>query len=359
MPRRPEPRGGLLEQADRRRIVEAPRSGARRIEEPRLAALFVVRQVRVAEHHDIRRLLAQGAGNLGAKAPGPVENVSEKELQAAERNPGKFACVSAAETIDVPGHGRHRCERAQLEQDVGVADVAGVQDVIDTVENVEHGGSQYTMRVGDDADSHGYSLPDFFAPATPLVHRRLIRRRLLAVLSDRAHAGFMRRTLPLILMVLLLPAVAPEALGQAADREQANERLVRAMFNDTLNEKRFVQAERFYSPWVIQHNAVAGGETVSLPQLVQSFELLQQGFPDYRFEIREVVSERNKVVVRYIFNGTHRGTFMGVEPTNRAVSIWGVGWYRVEGGKIRETWGSPVSASLLGAIGGLRTPSSG
>ncbi len=80
---------------------------------------------------------------------------------------------------------------------------------------------------------------------------------------------------------------------------------------------------------------------------------LRQGFPDLHFAIQEMVAEDSRVVVRWTSHGTHGGMFAGTAPTGRQVSNEGIGIYRVEDGKIVESWSQVDRLGVLQQIGAL------
>ena len=80
---------------------------------------------------------------------------------------------------------------------------------------------------------------------------------------------------------------------------------------------------------------------------------LRQGFPDLRFIIQDMVTEGSRVVVRWTSQGTHRGMFAGTAPTGRQVSNEGIGIYRVEDGKIVESWSQVDRLGVLQQIGAV------
>jgi steroid delta-isomerase-like uncharacterized protein len=82
---------------------------------------------------------------------------------------------------------------------------------------------------------------------------------------------------------------------------------------------------------------------------------LRQGFPDLRFTIHDMVAEGSRVVVRWTSHGTHRGMFAGTAPTGRQVSNEGIGIYRIEDGKIVESWSQVDRLGVLQQIGALPT----
>ena len=52
----------------------------------------------------------------------------------------------------------------------------------------------------------------------------------------------------------------------------------------------------------------------------------------------ETTAEGNAVVTRWTVRGTHTGEFMGIAPTGKEVTYWGIDIRHMEGGKIAEEW---------------------
>ena len=74
-------------------------------------------------------------------------------------------------------------------------------------------------------------------------------------------------------------------------------------------------------------------------------------FPDIRVSIDDVISDGDKVVARLTFRGTHRGTFQGIQPTNREVNWTGIWIYRVASGKFIERWHNYDMLGLMQQLG--------
>ena len=62
------------------------------------------------------------------------------------------------------------------------------------------------------------------------------------------------------------------------------------------------------------------------------------GFPDAEWAIEELVAEGDRVVTRWAFTGTHKGTFMGVAASGRRLHCTGISIDRIVDGKIVEEW---------------------
>ncbi|PTR31894.1 putative ester cyclase [Rhodococcus sp. OK519] len=81
------------------------------------------------------------------------------------------------------------------------------------------------------------------------------------------------------------------------------------------------------------------------------YQSLRSAFPDFRADIHWQSSDRDLVTTYKTYLGTHRGAFMGVAPTGRAVSFDTVDVMRVRDGRIVEHWGVANLLSLMQQLG--------
>lgn len=107
---------------------------------------------------------------------------------------------------------------------------------------------------------------------------------------------------------------------------------------------RYVQA--------LNHKDLSLLDEVMAPDLVDRTRLPGQGpglagfkercqgllmvFPDIQVTVEELVAEGDKVVLIGRARGTHKGTFMRMEPTGRRLTITAFDVHRIAGGKIAE-----------------------
>lgn len=63
-------------------------------------------------------------------------------------------------------------------------------------------------------------------------------------------------------------------------------------------------------------------------------------FPDFNAEVRDMIQEGNKVVVRSELTGTQAGPFMGFPSRSRKISIQAIDIHEFKDGKIVRTWHS-------------------
>jgi steroid delta-isomerase-like uncharacterized protein len=61
-------------------------------------------------------------------------------------------------------------------------------------------------------------------------------------------------------------------------------------------------------------------------------------FPDLRVTVEDQLAEEDKVVTRWSVRGTHSGEFLGLAPTGDEVTVSGIEFDRIVGGRIDEAW---------------------
>jgi predicted ester cyclase len=61
-------------------------------------------------------------------------------------------------------------------------------------------------------------------------------------------------------------------------------------------------------------------------------------------------------VARVTLRGTHRGDFLGIAPTHRAIAYEAIDISRFADGKLVEHWGIPDYLTLLQQLGVTRLP---
>jgi predicted ester cyclase len=100
------------------------------------------------------------------------------------------------------------------------------------------------------------------------------------------------------------------------------------------NERRFDQLGEFVDEQVSGSGSVDG-----LAAYVERVKAVCTGFPDYHWELQELVVEENTIAARLSGQGTHTGFFDGIAPTGRKITIQELVIYRIADGKIIRCWG--------------------
>jgi predicted ester cyclase len=77
----------------------------------------------------------------------------------------------------------------------------------------------------------------------------------------------------------------------------------------------------------------------------------RRGFPDVISTIEDLIAEGDKVVARWRSQATHQGDYLGIAPTGKEVEFTGISFYRIEAGRIAESWNEEDELGLVRQIG--------
>lgn len=80
---------------------------------------------------------------------------------------------------------------------------------------------------------------------------------------------------------------------------------------------------------------------------------LHQALPEFKLQIVEMIAEGNKVLTCTQIQGVQKGSFLGIEPSNKPVSIKIFTIFTIEGGKIshiNEAWNELDVMKQIGYI---------
>lgn len=78
--------------------------------------------------------------------------------------------------------------------------------------------------------------------------------------------------------------------------------------------------------------------------------LFRHAMPDYTVEHQDIIVQGDRVAVRNTVSGTHRGAFMGHEPTGRRIAMRTMDVHQVRDGKIVTTWHLEDFAGLMSQL---------
>jgi len=137
--------------------------------------------------------------------------------------------------------------------------------------------------------------------------------------------------------------------AQAALEEQ-NKAVVTRFFNAF--QKGDIEAiKEVCSPDYVSH---ARGRNDSLNVIFESIKVNTETFSEITFILQDMIAEGNKVAVRYIAKGTHKGSDKEGEPVIAAGTKMEITSYdieRVENGKMVEGWDGQDNLSLFEQLG--------
>jgi steroid delta-isomerase-like uncharacterized protein len=131
-----------------------------------------------------------------------------------------------------------------------------------------------------------------------------------------------------------------------------NAAMIRQFVEEILNRGDADGAGRYVWEDFVQHVPFPGQE-----QGLSGFQKMMReariAFPDICWSVEEQLTEGDRVLSRFVWTGTHHGTFLGVAPTGRRVTVWGMAIDRVVAGRIKETRFLMDMLGLMAQLGAI------
>lgn len=138
---------------------------------------------------------------------------------------------------------------------------------------------------------------------------------------------------------------------------EANKALVRRLFEEVLNGKDFDVLEEIYASDIVGHGSPALAEELTGRGAHEAYiRGALEAIPDLTATVEAMVAEGDLVAVRLSYTGTNEGDFMDIPATGETVSFDVMGFQRIEGRKIVETWSLPDTLDLMQQLGAVEAP---
>jgi predicted ester cyclase len=112
-------------------------------------------------------------------------------------------------------------------------------------------------------------------------------------------------------------------------------------YNACCNEHRFDDLADF-----VARDVEINGTERGIDVYAENLRSVVRAFPDYRWELRHLLVDPPWIAAHVADTGTHRDAFHGVPATGRSVTAEEFAFYRVDGEKIVEVWGTAFGTDL-------------
>jgi predicted ester cyclase len=126
-----------------------------------------------------------------------------------------------------------------------------------------------------------------------------------------------------------------------------NKALVQQFFEQVINQRNLAALDQFVSPGGVNHTVPPG-----MPQEANQFlGLYLNAFPDLKVTVEDLIADRDMVVARISYCGTHQGALRGMAPTGKQFTVMGINIFRIANGKLVEHWGLTDRLAVLQQLG--------
>ena len=134
-----------------------------------------------------------------------------------------------------------------------------------------------------------------------------------------------------------------------------NKALVHRYVEEFVDRGNFGLSDEIFAPNFVRYDA--GPDQVSrVEDLKHFFAMLHSGFPGFQSTIEDLLSEGDKVALRFTFRGIHQGEFMGIAPTGKEVTMSGIEILRIADGKLVEMWNQEDVLGMMRQLGAIPEP---
>jgi steroid delta-isomerase-like uncharacterized protein len=141
---------------------------------------------------------------------------------------------------------------------------------------------------------------------------------------------------------------AANAVKTKADE---NKSLVRRYY-EAVNRGNPNALDEFFSPNYKRYLSATAAPLTADGQK-QRLAGLRAAFPDLQLTVEDIIAEGDRVAISLTARGTHLGTFQGIAPTGKPVTVSAFEVVRIENGKLIEHWGGPDTLNLLQQLGAV------
>lgn len=135
----------------------------------------------------------------------------------------------------------------------------------------------------------------------------------------------------------------------------SNKELVKKFYQEVWNERKAQSVEKYLSPShaLVDPNAA---DTKTGPEAyMEVLTRFLRAFSNLKFEVEEMVCEKDKVVASWTITGVHSGEYNGLPPTNKKVAVEGISIHQIADGKIMDTYSVWDTLGLMKKVGGVVT----
>jgi len=129
-------------------------------------------------------------------------------------------------------------------------------------------------------------------------------------------------------------------LSAQAQSSEENKKVITRYLLEIFNGRKLELLGEVFPEKFIRHDLNDSTDTwMTIADQQKRLRDLFRAFPDFYYTIGDIMAEGDKVVVRAVWHGTQKGSFMKIESLgNRIDSVSEIIFYRLEKGKIVERW---------------------
>jgi steroid delta-isomerase-like uncharacterized protein len=116
---------------------------------------------------------------------------------------------------------------------------------------------------------------------------------------------------------------------------------------ELLNKGDYGALRELLAPEYLAYFPSRSNKPISRDEYIESIKASRSAFPDMKWTVQELIPVGDKVIMRYVGRGTHKGEYAGIPATGNQIEYGGTGIFRIEKGKVIE---EKVDNDVLGVM---------
>lgn len=133
---------------------------------------------------------------------------------------------------------------------------------------------------------------------------------------------------------------------------EKNKLIIGKLFDDVLNRNKpdtinVIVAKNYFEQDLLK------GQEQGRKGVEQRLKIIFDAFPDAKYQLEDMITEKSKVAVRWIMTGTQLGEFMNIPATGKLITLKGIDIYEIKNDMIITHWNE---LDLLGLVNQLKDP---
>ena len=131
-----------------------------------------------------------------------------------------------------------------------------------------------------------------------------------------------------------------------------NRKVARQFFEDVFTKGAIETVDEIFADDYVGHSSANLRRPIKGPAGIKRFvQMYRQAFPDIEFKFEDILTQGDKVAVRWTTVGTHKAALFGIPPTGKRMTVTGIGIAQIAGGRIGVSFSEVDMLSLDTQLG--------
>jgi steroid delta-isomerase-like uncharacterized protein len=159
-----------------------------------------------------------------------------------------------------------------------------------------------------------------------------------------------------LFVIAVISVSCNSATNQGNMKAEANKARMQQFYDQVMNAHNPAMADSFCTADFLDHNPDPGRTGKGLADTKEGFAAFMAAYPDIKETTNFMIAQGDTVMAHITMTGTNSGSFAGMPPTNKQISIEGIDVVVLKDGKAAERWGFFDTMKMMEQLGLMPGP---